>query len=47
MAGTSGEHVLLFNEPKQYSRDRVKDQYYIKEAQKIIKPFENQQQSLF
>ena len=47
MAGTSGEHILLYNEPDQYPRDRVKDSYYQKEAKKIIEPFENKQQSLF
>jgi hypothetical protein len=47
MGGTSGEHVLLFNEPDQYPRDRVKDQYYIKEAKKITQEFDHQQMSLF
>jgi DNA polymerase elongation subunit (family B) len=47
MAGTSGEHVLLYNKENQYDRSRVKDRYYVKECRKIIEPFENQQQSLF
>jgi hypothetical protein len=47
MAGTSGEYVLLFNEPEQYSRDRVRDQYYIKEARKITDKFDHQQMTLF
>lgn len=47
LGGVADEHVLLFNEPNQYPRDRVKDQYYIKEARKIATEFENQQGELF
>jgi len=47
MAGTSNEHVLLYNSEGQYDRSRVKDQYYVKECLKIVEPFENQQTSLF
>lgn len=47
MAGTSDEHILLYNEEGQHDRNRVKDQYYIKECLKVIKPFENQQTTLF
>lgn len=47
MGGVADEHVLLFNKPDQYPRDRVKDQYYFKECMKVISQFENKQGSLF
>jgi len=46
MGGTAGEHILLYNEPDQYPRDRVDDRYYIKEARKMIEPFLNKQLEL-
>ena len=47
MGGVASEHILLYNEPNQYPRDRVKDQYYIKECKKVISQFENKQGNLF
>lgn len=47
MAGTSGEHILLYNRENQYDRSRVKDSYYLKESKKMVKPFEENQGDLF